>query len=312
MSCGGWVGHASPPRRTLFRNLVKKTRPPPGDAPGSFWRGRAPLMIPPPLVTFFVFVFGAILGSFLNVCILRIPLGQSILHPPSRCAACGVPIPGFFNLPIVGYFLLQGRSRCCGAHLDPRYPMVEAGTAFALAALWTLYPPELFGIYALLVSGLIVASAIDLDYLVIPDFLTIGGVVAGISLSYLFPALQGKQDPVDAMIRSSLSAAIAGGALWLVARTASWFLQKEAMGIGDAKLLAALGAFLGWPSLPFLLAVSSLIGTAVGIGILNKRKQKLGIKVPYGPYLALAALLWLLGGMNLFSKYLSNNFIQNV
>ena len=265
-------------------------------------------MIPTPLLVFFIFILGAILGSFLNVCILRIPLGQSIVNPPSRCAACGRQLPLGVNLPILGYFLLRGRARCCGAHLDPRYPIVEAGTASALAALWLLYPPELFTIYALLVAGLIVASGIDLDYLVIPDALTIGGVVAGISLSYLFPSLQGKEDPADAMIRSARSATVAGGSLWLVARTASWLLQKEAMGIGDAKLLAALGAFLGWQSLPFIVAISSLIGTIVGIGILKKRKQKLGVKVPFGPYLALAALLWLLGGARLAAKYLPNNF----
>jgi leader peptidase (prepilin peptidase)/N-methyltransferase len=153
-----------------------------------------------------------------------------------------------------------------------------------------------------------VASGIDLDYLVIPDALTIGGVVAGISLSYLIPSLQGKEDAVDAMIRSALSASVAGGFLWLVAKVASWLLQKEAMGIGDVKLLAALGAFLGWQSLPFILAVSSLIGTIIGIGILKQRKQKLGIKVPFGPYLALAALLWLLGGAKVVVKYLPNNF----
>lgn len=265
-------------------------------------------MIPTPLLIFFVFVFGAILGSFLNVCILRIPLGQSIVNPPSRCAACGRQLSLGVNLPILGYFLIGGRARCCSAHLDPRYPIVEAGTASALATLWLLYPPELFAIYALLVAGLIVASGIDLDYLVIPDALTIGGVVAGISLSYLFPFLQGKEDPADAMIRSALSATVAGGSLWLVARIASWLLQKEAMGIGDAKLLAALGAFLGWQSLPFIVAISSLIGTAVGIGILKQRKQKLGVKVPFGPYLALAALLWLLGGARLAAKYLPNNF----
>ena len=265
-------------------------------------------MIPTPLLIFFVFVFGAILGSFLNVCILRIPLSQSIVNPPSRCAACGRQLSLGVNLPILGYFLIGGRARCCSAHLDPRYPIVEAGTASALATLWLLYPPELFAIYALLVAGLIVASGIDLDYLVIPDALTIGGVVAGISLSYLFPFLQGKEDPADAMIRSTLSATVAGGSLWLVARIASWLLQKEAMGIGDAKLLAALGAFLGWQSLPFIVAISSLIGTAVGIGILKQRKQKLGVKVPFGPYLALAALLWLLGGARLAAKYLPNNF----
>jgi len=265
-------------------------------------------MIHPFLLATAVFIFGAILGSFLNVCILRIPLGQSIVNPPSRCAACGRRLLIGLNIPIFGYLILQGRARCCGTHLDPRYPIVEAGTASALTALWLLYPPYLFAIYALLVAGLIVASGIDLDYLVIPDAITIGGVVIGISLSYLVPSLQGKDDPVDAMIRSSLSAAVAGGSLWLVARTASWFLQKEAMGIGDAKLLAALGAFLGWQSLPFILAVSSLIGTIVGIGILKQRKQKLGVKVPFGPYLALAAFLWLVGGATLASKYLPNNF----
>ena len=265
-------------------------------------------MIHPFLMAAAVFIFGAILGSFLNVCILRIPLGQSIVNPPSRCAACGRRLPFGLNIPIFGYLILHGRARCCGAHLDPRYPIVEAGTASALTALWILYPPHLFAIYALLVAGLIVASGIDLDYLVIPDTLTIGGVVIGISLSYFVPSLQGKEDSVDAMIRSSLSATVAGGSLWLVARTASWFLQKEAMGIGDAKLLAALAAFLGWQSLPFILAVSSLIGTIVGIGILKQRKQKLGVKVPFGPYLALAAFLWLVGGATLAAKYLPNNF----
>ena len=265
-------------------------------------------MIQPFLVTIFVFVLGALLGSFLNVCILRIPLGQSIVRPPSRCSACGLQLPGWLNIPIFGYFLLQGRARCCGSHLDPRYPLVEAGTACIFAILWIQYPPQLFAAYSLLIAGLIVASGIDLDYLVIPDALTIGGVVAGISLSYLIPSLQGKEDAVDAMIRSALSASVAGGALWLIAKVASWLLQKEAMGIGDAKLLAALGAFLGWQSLPFILAISSLIGTIIGIGILKQRKQKLGVKVPFGPYLALAALLWLLGGAKVVAKYLPNNF----
>ena len=269
-------------------------------------------MIHPLFLGFMVFVFGAILGSFLNVCILRIPLGQSIVRPPSRCSACGLKLPGHLNLPVLGYFLLHGKARCCGAHLDSRDPLVEAGMAVFCTALWFVYPPQLFFVYTLLVAGLIIASGIDLDYLVIPDALTIGGVVIGICLSYLIPELQDREDRVNAMIFSSLSAALAGGLLWLVARIASWLLQKEAMGIGDAKLLAALGAFLGWPSLPFILAVSSMLGTVVGIGILLPRKRKLGVKVPYGPYLALAALLWLLGGHQIMTKYLLNNpFFSN-
>ena len=254
-----------------------------------------------------VFGFGACVGSFLNVCILRWPLGLSIVRPASRCPACGLKIPGFLNLPIVGYFLLQGRARCCGAHLDLRYPLVEGLTALLLTCLWFFYPPKLFLIYGLLAAGLIVASGIDFDHLVIPDGLTLGGVVAGISFSYLVPELQDRSDPTDAMIRSALSAAAGGATLYLLAKIASWLLQKEAMGIGDAKLLAALGAFLGWTALPWILAVSSLAGTVVGLLSLLGRKQKLGIKIPYGPYLAVAALLWLLGGSLVLAKYLFNN-----
>lgn len=251
-----------------------------------------------------VFVLGACVGSFLNVCILRIPLGQSIVRPWSRCSACGLEIPGYLNLPILGYFLVRGRARCCGAHLDPRYPVVELGTALAFTLLWQFYPPLLFVVYAILTAGLIVASGIDLDYLVIPDALTIGGVVAGICASYLLPELQGCLHRTDAMIQSVLGATIGGGILWITAKTASWFLQKEAMGIGDAKLLAALGAFLGWPSIPFILVASSFAGTLVGIVILKSRKRKLGIKIPYGPYLALAAFLWLVTGRQLLHLFL--------
>lgn len=243
-----------------------------------------------------VFVLGACVGSFLNVCILRIPLGQSIVRPGSRCQACGLRIPGALNFPILGFFILRGRTRCCGAHLDPRYPLVELGTALAFTALWQIYSPTLFIVYAILTAGLIIASGIDLDYLVIPDVLTVGGVVAGISASYLLPELQGCRNPTDAMIRSVLGAAAGGGILWVTAKTATWFLQKEAMGIGDAKLLAALGAFLGWPSIPFILVTSSLAGTLVGVVIIKSRRRKLGIKIPYGPYLALAALLWMFFG----------------
>ena len=254
-----------------------------------------------------VFGVGACVGSFLNVCILRWPLGLSIVRPASRCPACGLKIPGCLNLPIFGFLLLRGRARCCGAHLDPRYPVVEVLTAVLFSCLWFFYPSKLFLIYAVLTAGLIVASGIDFDHLVIPDGITLGGIVLGISLSYLVPELQDRTDSTDAMIRSALSAALGGGALFVLAKIASWLLQKEAMGTGDAKLLAGLGAFLGWTSLPWILAVSSLLGTMVGIAILLHRKQKLGVKIPYGPYLAIAAFLWMAGGKSLVAKYLLNN-----
>ena len=173
---------------------------------------------------------------------------------------------------------------------------MELGTAVIFTALWQIYPPPLFGVYACLIAGLIVASGIDLDYLVIPDSLTVGGVIAGICASYLLPGLQNAQSPTDGMIQAVLGASVGGGILWITARTASWVLQKEAMGIGDAKLLAALGAFLGWQSIPFILVVSSFVGTIMGVGMIQRRKQRLGVKIPYGPYLALAAILWILLG----------------
>ncbi|NDE62640.1 MAG: prepilin peptidase, partial [Cyclobacteriaceae bacterium] len=147
---------------------------------------------------------------------------------------------------------------------------------------------------------------IDFDYLVIPDGLTMGGAILGVSASYLLPELQSRTDPTDGMIRSAISAAFGGAILFVLAKTASWLLQKEAMGTGDAKLLAALGAFLGWTALPWIVAFSSLLGTLVGISMLLQRKQKLGVKIPYGPYLALASLFWLLGGKTWITKYLLN------
>ena len=258
-----------------------------------------------------LFVFGACVGSFLNVCILRWPLGISIIHPRSRCAACGLKIPGSLNFPVLGYLWLRGRTRCCGAHLDSRYPVVELLTASLFTVLGLLYPPKIFAIYAILTAGLIVASFIDFDHLVIPDGLTLGGVVLGIVVNYGVPEFQGRSDPIDAMIHSSISAALGGGGLWILIRTASWALQKEAMGTGDAKLLAALGAFLGWEALPWIVAVSSTLGATVGFFILLGRKQKLGVKIPYGPYLALASILWFLGGKTLIGKYLFNNMILN-
>ncbi len=256
-----------------------------------------------------IFVAGACVGSFLNVCILRWPLGVSVIHPASRCPACGRKIPGKLNLPILGYLKLRGRARCCGAHLDPRYPVVELLTAVIFASLWVLYPPKVFLVYAILSAGLIVASGIDWDHLVIPDGLTLGGVALGICSSYLVPELQNQNHSPDAMVRSALSAAIGGSFLYLLAKGASWLLQKEAMGGGDAKLLAALGAFLGWPSFPWILAFSSLAGTGAGVAILLGRKQKTGVKIPYGPYLALASLAWILGGKQLVQKYLFNNSV---
>jgi len=240
-----------------------------------------------------VFVFGACLGSFLSVCILRWPLGVSIVRPSSRCPACGLAIPAGLNLPILGYFLLRGRARCCGAHLDARDPLVETFTAVACTGLWFLYPPKLFFLYVLLVAGLIVASGLDLDHLVIPDGLTLGGVLAGITASYFVPELQQVSDGTEAMLRSALSAAVGGAFLWALAKTSSWLLQKDAMGMGDAKLLAALGAFLGWKSLIWIVAGSSVLGSLFGLTILAKRKRKLGVKIPYGPFLALAAIIWI-------------------
>lgn len=242
------------------------------------------------------FVFGACVGSFLNVCIYRIPLDRSVVTPGSHCASCGTPLRWYQNIPILSWFLLKGKCKRCGIRIDWRYPLVEGITAVLFLALWLRYPPMQALVFAVLVAGLIVGTFIDIDHFILPDRVTLGGCVVGVVLSVLVPELHGVSDRLAALWASLIGLAFGGGMLLAVAVGGSLIFRKEAMGFGDVKLMAAFGAFFGWEAPLFILVVASMIGSIYGIGIMFLRNKTWGTPIPFGPFLVLGAIIWLFGG----------------
>jgi len=257
------------------------------------------------------FVLGAVVGSFLNVCIYRIPAGQSIIHPGSHCA-CGQPIAWYHNIPIFSWLILRGRSRCCGQLFSIRYPAIELLTALLFLASWWLLPVATALVGMVFCSILICATFIDLDHMIIPDRFTIGAAVVGVILSLLVPSLHLSSStyPVIDVVRSGLESILgllvgSGIILW-IALLAEVILRKEAMGFGDVKFLGAIGAFVGWQGAIFAIFGGAVIGTfaiAVGLLIQNLRPGKkenedsspvFGRQTPFGPMLAAGGLLYFL------------------
>lgn len=253
----------------------------------------------------FAFIFGACIGSFLNVVIYRIPLGKSVVHPGSHCAACGAPIEWYNNLPILSWWLLRGRAACCGTRIDGRYWVVELMTALLFSGLYWRYGDDwgMFLSYALFVGILIAASGIDIDHYQIPEIFTHGGIVAGVVCSALVPELQGQMDWWDGLSASLAGAFFSGLGLWLVAELGSKVFRKEAMGLGDVFLIAAMGAFLGWKAAIFIVVASSFVGSFYGIFMVIYQRGNWGSRMPYGPFLAAGALLWIFGGDVLTNAY---------
>jgi leader peptidase (prepilin peptidase)/N-methyltransferase len=246
------------------------------------------------------------MGSFLNVCIYRLPLGRSVVTPGSHCAACGAAIPWWHNLPVVSWFILRGRAACCGTRIDFRYALVEALTAALTLTLWRVHgaaAPAAAVIYIVFTAALLVATFIDFDYFIIPDRITLGCCGAGLALSAAFPQLHDAASWPAGLWQSFLGLVTGGGLLWAVALVGRLVLRREAMGLGDVKLLAGMGAVLGWQAVLFIVAVSSLIGSVCGLAALTVTGWRRGMKIPYGPYLALAAVLWLLGGRRVMEWY---------
>lgn len=241
---------------------------------------------------------GAVVGSFLNVCIYRLPREESLVYPGSHCPNCGTPIRPYDNIPILSYLLLKGRCRRCRKKISPRYPLVEAltgGVALALAARygWSLETP----IFFLLSCSLVVISFIDLDYQIIPNQITYPGILMGVAASFVLPKVS-LQD-------SLIGLAIGGGILWLVAVVFHWLRKKEGMGFGDVKLLAMIGAFLGWKAVILTLVLSSFVGAVVGYAALRVSGKDVQEPIPFGPFLALGALVYMLGGEELVNWYLA-------
>ncbi len=216
-----------------------------------------------PLVAF---IFGACVGSFLNVCIYRIPANQSVVTPGSHCA-CGAPIKWRDNIPILSWFLLRGRARCCGRRFSFRYSFVELLTAVLFTVCWLSFPPAKAVCGMLLCASMIAATFIDLDHMVIPDAFTIWLGVAGVVLSCALPALHGRQHElfIVASMRSGVDGLtgllVGSGVVLWIALLAEAVLKKEAMGFGDVKFVGAIGAFTGWQGAVFAVFGGAVIGT---------------------------------------------------
>jgi len=243
-----------------------------------------------------VFVFGLMVGCFLNVCIHRLPLEQSIVRPRSRCPHCGTRIRATDNLPLLSYLLLRGRCRACAAPISIRYPLVELATGvLALLALYA-FGPEAEAVRAFVfLAALLAVSLIDLDHYIIPDVISLPGVAVGV----LFAVALGRPT-----WQESLIGATAGWlSLWLVANGYQLLTGREGMGLGDAKLLAMIGAFLGWKALPLTVLLSSLVGTVLGGALIVFRGRDAQLPIPYGPFLAGGAVVAMLYGERMIRWY---------
>lgn len=261
---------------------------------------------------------GACVGSFLNVCIYRIPKNESVVHPRSHCG-CGQPIAWHDNIPVLSWFLLRGKARCCGRPFSFRYPAIELLTAALFVACCLLFPPGKAVAGAVLCAIVICAHFIDHDHLIIPDVFTVGGAAAGLLLSLAFPSLHGQLHEIwlIAGMRSGLDAVLGifiGSALVLwIALFAEAVLKKEAMGFGDVKYLGALGAFVGWHGAVFAMFGGAILGCVWFLIAYAWQKATgkaapvtlpaetpdgqptelgLGVHVPFGPMLGLAALIY--------------------
>jgi leader peptidase (prepilin peptidase)/N-methyltransferase len=344
------------------------------------------------------FSLGCIVGSFLNVCIHRMPLGMSIVTPRSHCPHCKYSIPWYLNIPLVTWLALRGHCKNCGAPISVRYFVVELLTGVSFLCCWLTFGdaghpfqslPVAF-VYAIFLAGLIAATFIDFEHFIIPDEITLGGMGVGFAASFFLPSLQGANTlgvgiwrsfvgavvgavtiyailrlgkllfgrqrvklPVDAKIvftetsvhlpdreipyeelfyRKSDVIALRARTLELVDRgyqdvlvrlsptvleiggekidpetvsymeavSAEIILPREAMGLGDVKFMGAIGAFLGWQAVFFSLMLSSMIGATVGVALIVMRRRQWSSRMPYGPYIALAATIWIFGGKKFF------------
>ncbi len=271
------------------------------------------------LVPAIAFVFGAIIGSFLNVVIYRLPRadeGLSISHPRlSLCPQCKATIRGYDNIPLLSYFILKGRCRACRAKIPLRYFVVELLTASLFAYLAVLYQPHwaLAAVYAALTAALIAVTFIDIDLMIIPDKIDIPGMVLAPAISAALPALHQNGDLASlglsigsphlaAAVSSGLGIAVGAGIIWLIALAAEgvlallrrlrWTEKTEAMGFGDVKLLGMIGGFLGWKGVLLTLLLACFAGSAIGIVLRLVTKDSY---IPFGPFLSLGALgviLW--------------------
>ena len=345
------------------------------------------------------FAFGSMVGSFLNVCIYRMPLGLSVVSPPSHCPHCKYSIPWFLNVPLLTWLSLRGKCKNCGAPISPRYFLVELLTGLTFLACWLKFgePSHQYAsmplalVYCLLLGGLIVATFIDFEHFIIPDEITLGGCVVGFICSFLLPSLHHTTVLIVSLKESLLGIAVGAGVVYAILRAGKLLfgrqkvelpgettiifsetglhlpdreipfeevfyrdsdtivmvaqrvelvdrcygntrlklspkrlqigdedlnpeevphmeaactelvLPREAMGFGDVKFMGAIGAFLGWQATLFSLMVSSIIGSIIGVALIVTGKREWSSRLPYGPYIAMAAVIWVFCGREILA-----------
>ena len=229
----------------------------------------------------FVVCFGLIIGSFLNVCIHRLPLGESVVWPASRCPRCKAELKPYDNIPVVGYLMLKGRCRACGNPISPRYPVVELLTLGVFVAAYLMYPMPLMAQRIVFGCAMIVLFFVDLEHQRLPNEITLPGIVVGFACSFFMP---------PGWVSSLIGLAAGGGSLWLIGEL--WFLirHEEGMGFGDVKMLAMIGAFLGWQLMLATMFVSTILGSIIGLAMIATKKGNLKTALPFGCFLALGAI----------------------
>jgi leader peptidase (prepilin peptidase)/N-methyltransferase len=347
-----------------------------------------------PFWAVFFFILGSMVGSFLNVCVYRMPRDLSVIRPRSHCPTCNYSIPWFLNIPLITWLYLRGKCKNCGERISVRYFLVELFTGLTLMTAWLVFAPRSIGValvYCVILAGFIVATLIDIEHFIIPDEITIGGIVAGFLFSVIVPELHNTASRPEALKASFWGIAVGGGLVYLILRggklafgkeklelaadskitftesalqlpdkempyeeifyrksdyvrltaktaelrfaegaeqsdrcyfntvitlkptelkigaetfnpeqiphmevvTSELVLPREAMGFGDVKFMAAIGAFLGWHATIFALMFSAVIGTMVSLGAIAIRRVEWTSRIPYGPYIALAAVIYM-------------------
>jgi leader peptidase (prepilin peptidase)/N-methyltransferase len=255
------------------------------------------------MVNLLVFIFGLIIGSFLNVCIYRMPRSESLAFPGSRCVSCKKPIPWYDNIPLLSYFILRGKCRVCHEKISFRYFAVELISAVCFFILHLNFGFNyVFWIYSLLTFSLIVITFIDLEFQLIPDSISLVGIFAGIILSVIFPGLQGAFTWQRAFLNSIIGILAGGGLIYLTGVLGKLAFKKDSMGEGDVKLMAMLGAFLGWKLAIFIFFLAPFFGAPIGIYVKFVKKEDI---IPYGPYISLASFVAMIWGHKIFSLILT-------
>jgi leader peptidase (prepilin peptidase) / N-methyltransferase len=260
------------------------------------------MLLPPAIADVFVVAFGLLVGSFLNVCIYRLPRKESIAFPASRCPHCGHALAWYENVPVLSYAVLRGRCYSCRAPIAIRYPIVELLTGGLFLWHWWLFGwTPLFAVRLAFACSLLVLFAIDLEHQILPDVITLPGIVAGFACSLFLPP-----GPI-----LSLAGIVAGGGiLWLISEV--WFrIRKvDAMGFGDVKMLAMVGAFLGVKLVVLVFVLSSMLGGFIGVVLIVARRADRATKLPFGTMLAAASLFASLYGDRLIAWYTSMFALQ--